>query len=219
MAYDIIQPYTPSGQRRPALPDPDTRTGQYARLPDGHSGSRWDFTSGTYETEKDAEAALDEALERSGCFRIYRQVEGYHLQPRLGQDRAGFRIDRLLLPLAPLTAAGWNHGAIGVECKRTYEKIGPPISQMLDYLRSAFYLHGSHVAVVPSYVFLFPYDGVGGTVQSIISQQHLGYVNILDSGAVSFSTGGSSSLGTVGPHLEQFTVNKVNHGKKAGTRG
>ncbi len=213
MAHDIFK-----ASMAAPLADPQTKTEHYDRLPHGHSGSRWDFTSGTYETEKDTEAALDEALERSGCFRIYKQAEGYHLQPRLGQDHAGFRIDRLLLPLAPLTAGGWNHGAIGIECKRTYEKIGRPISQMLDYTRSAFYLRDSRVAVVPSYVFLFPYDGVGGPLQSIISQQHLGYVHLTDNGAVHFSTGGCTSLGSVGPHSGQFVVNEVNHGNRSGSR-
>lgn len=198
--------------------NPESRTEYYKRLPHGTSGSRWDYTAGTYETEPDAEAALDEALERSGCFRIFKQVDGYHLQPRLGQDHAAFRIDRLLLPLPKLIAGGWNHGAVGIECKRTYEKLGHPISQMLDYTRSAFYLKDSRVAVVPSYVFLFPYDGVGGPLQSIISQQHLGYVSITQNGAVHFATGGCSSLGTVGPHREQFEVKAVNHGSKAGSR-
>lgn len=211
MAHDIFKPL-------PVQPEPQTRGDFYERLPSGSSGTRWDFTAGCYETEKDAEAALDEALERSACFRVHKQVAGQHLQPRLGQDHVEPRIDRLLLPLQHLVAAGWNHGAIGIECKRTYEKIGRPISQMLDYMRSAFYLPGSHVAVVPSYVFLFPYDGVGGPLQSIISQQRLGYVHLTEDGAVHFATGGCTSLGTVGPHPEQFVVRAVSHGKKSGSR-
>jgi len=206
-------------QHTPAVKSDTTRGEQYAAIASGTTGCdrSTNYTSGTYETERDAEAALDAALESSGLFRIYKEVRGYHLQPRLGQDHVAPRVDRLLLPLAEITAGGWTHGAIAIECKRTMEKIGRPLSQMMDYTRSALFIPGSGVAVIPSYVFLFPYDGDGGPIQSIVSQQHLGWIH-LHGQKLHFATGGCTGLGSVGPRAGEFNVKAVVHGKKAGSR-
>ena len=54
------------------------------------------------------------------------------VQPRPGQVQRTVRIDRVLLPKLKLVTAGWTHGAIGIEAKRSGEKIGQPLAQMAD---------------------------------------------------------------------------------------
>lgn len=174
------------------------------------------YTDGDYETEKEAEAHLDRLLDWAGCFRVYKQVRGQHLQPRLGQDHVLPIIDRLLLPLQPMVAAGWTYGAVGIECKRTFEKIGRPTSQMIDYGRSAFRLPESGVSVVPSHVFLWPYNPGGGPLASIYAQQHLGGVTYVN-GRLLFITG-QKAIATLGPGPGEYEVYDVKQGKKAGSR-
>lgn len=134
-----------------------------------------DITCGDFDTEADSVAALDIILDEIGLFDVRREVRGQHLQPRPGQEAGKPRIDRLLIPSALLIERGWPHGVIGIECKRTGEKVGRPISQMIDYSRSAFTVDGG-VMVIPSYVLLWPWTGpYGGPPESIIVQQRLGW--------------------------------------------
>ena len=51
-------------------------------------------------------------------------------------------MDRVLVPMRKLKEAGWSYGVIGIEAKRSDIKIGPAISQCLDYGRSLFELAG-----------------------------------------------------------------------------
>jgi hypothetical protein len=160
---DIVNPSRRSEQLRRASSE---RGYPYSNSPD--------YTHGDYETEKEAEDDLDAALARFGMFTVHKEVVGCHLQPRLGQEVFKPRIDRLLIPNASAVAAGWTHGAVGVEVKRTFEKVGRPMAQMIDYSRCAFRIKPSGISVIPSYVFLFNYSTQGGPLASVFAQQRLG---------------------------------------------
>jgi hypothetical protein len=132
------------------------------------------YTLGGYQTEKDSCAVLDRTLEQVGLWRVYSEVSGTLLQPRPAQTEVKVRIDRILIPTTKLVELGWNHGAIGIEAKRSQVKIGPPIAQAMDYLRTAWALPGTNVKIVLDWVFVWPVARQLGTVASIMAQQRVG---------------------------------------------
>lgn len=176
----------------------------------------WDdfYTGGDYATEAESCTAFDEVINQTGYFKVLREVTGQYLQLNLDQEYAKPRIDRLLIPTAALRELGWNHGVIGVECKRSHEKIGRPISQMLDYRRAVYSVLGVHV--VPMYVLLWPWRGCGGPVDSIVAQQRLGHIYV-DHGTLRMASGAQGPLATFIPHCPPLlSIN--NQGRKIGSR-
>ncbi len=131
------------------------------------------MTAVHYQTEQDAAAAFDEAVERTGLFNIYREVRGTLLQPRPGQVDKSVRIDRILAPTVRLCELGWHRGMIGVEIKRSGIKVGPAIAQAMDYTRACFTI-GYGVQIIPSMVFLWPTDKQHGPLASVLAQNRLG---------------------------------------------
>lgn len=133
-------------------------------------------TCGEWSDERDSVAALDEILgEHTDLFLIYREVRGQYLQLRPGQEDRQPRIDRLLTPNRKLMELGWCHGAIGIECKRSNEKIGPPLAQMTDYTRAVFALRDrGGVEIMPTWVFLWPLQKQHGFPASVMAQNRLG---------------------------------------------
>lgn len=131
------------------------------------------LTFGEWDNEADSVAAFDEVVAATGLFKVYPEVRGVYLQPRLGPPPAAARIDRVLSPTQKLLELGWEHGPIGVECKASGLKCGPPLSQMLDYSRAIWRLpHGYQVAL--SWIFLWPLHKQHGTVASIMAQNRIG---------------------------------------------
>ena len=138
-------------------------------------------TCGDFDTEVEAVQAFDE-LAPDDLFEVHSEVPGVLRWPLHGQKRnAGVRIDRLLIPKPRALEQGWQHGIIGVECKRSGEKAGRSINQMLDYLRSTFIVDGEWVQL--GYAVLWPYLGpTGGPLESIFHGQRLGFAHPTDDG-------------------------------------
>lgn len=107
-------------------------------------------------TEPDICAELDARLELAGVFVTYKEVCGTYLQPRLGAEVKPPRIDRILVPNKRLIDAGWRHGIIGVECKAPGKKLGPAITQCMDYSRASFRLPKNSFDIMPRWIVLWP---------------------------------------------------------------
>lgn len=131
------------------------------------------YTCGQWRSEKESAAALDRALAGFAGFRVCREVRGQYMAPKLGQELSAPRIDRVLVPTAEFVASGWRHGIVGVECKRSEEKTGRPISQLLDYSRAVFQIKPGFW-VVPALLFLWPLERISGPLESVMVQHHLG---------------------------------------------
>lgn len=131
------------------------------------------ITGGNWQTEHDAEEALVQFLENTNLFVVYRQVAGEPLWKHHFQEHNAVRADLLLFPSQSLIASGWRSGAVVIEVKRSGEKIGPGLNQLIDYTNSSFYIDGG-VAVMPSFGFLFPAPKQAEAVASIMAHQHLG---------------------------------------------
>lgn len=139
-----------------------------------NSGLEPSETCGTYDDEITSAKSFDEAVERSGLFRIWKEVSGEMIQPLPGMNNKDrYRIDRILNPTQKLRGAGWTRGLIGVELKKTGIKVGPPLSQIQDYLRCAWN-SPSNVKVFLDYCFLWPLDKCGGPMASLMAQNHYG---------------------------------------------
>lgn len=133
-------------------------------------------TCGNYKTEVDACKAFDEAVIRSGAFKMWKEVNGIMTQPKAWEAetlKQRYRIDRVLSPTSKFAEAGWNNGLIGVEIKRSNIKIGGPWAQSEDYLRCLFTLPLGIQAAL-NYVFIFPAKKTMGATASKMAQSHTG---------------------------------------------
>ncbi len=145
-----------------------------------NSGLNPTLTIGNYEDEVLSGKEFDTVAEKSGLFKIFgkgtlRGIRGEMIHPLPGMDhKRHYIIDRILSPTDKMRKAGWNKGLIGVELKRTGEKVGPPLSQMLDYLRCAWILPDNNINVLIDYCFLWPLDKCGGCTASIMAQNRIG---------------------------------------------
>lgn len=131
-------------------------------------------TTGPWLDEKETKDAFDEMVEDTGLFTIYREVWGYYLTRRLGQEEKKPRIDRILTPTRKLIDLEWKHGSIGVEIKKPGEKAGPVIAQMLDYSQAVWTLPVGGNVVYLKWIFLWHLPEVGGFAESILAQHRLG---------------------------------------------
>ena len=134
------------------------------------SSDEW-LTTGNYPDEPAAVAALLAAL-GDRWFKPYREVVGSYLYTRPLTEECQPRADLLLRPLAAAVDAGWSHGVIGVECKRSGVKLGPLVAQVLDYQGAVFYPDGG-TGVVPTYWALWPAGRITGPMDSILVQRRI----------------------------------------------
>lgn len=130
------------------------------------------MTTGDWATEAGSADALDIRLIESGLFRIYSEVRGVLMQPRPGQVDRAVRIDRLLVPTENLYAHGWHHGVIGIEVKRSGARIGPPLAQAMDYVRSSWAIRGVWMQL--GAVFVWPMAKQYGPLASVMINQRVG---------------------------------------------
>lgn len=130
---------------------------------------------GTWSEESDAAAEFDRRIERCGLFaRAFKEVKGYYLTYRPNRQERGARIDRILMPGPQLVAAGWTRD-IGIEIKRSNEKIGRPLAQAIDYTYCAWNV-GHHWMLLEN-VFLFPFRKQHRALESIMLQNGVGVID------------------------------------------
>lgn len=133
-------------------------------------------TVGNHSVETDCWSEFDAVMATLDVyFKVMKEVTGWYLQPRSHCQPKQPRIDRILLPREPLRAQGWDLGPVGVECKRSGEKLGPVISQAIDYQRAVFPIHGG-MTVNLEWTFIWPSGVVAGDLGSIMAQQRIGHM-------------------------------------------
>lgn len=177
-----------------------------------HEGKR---TCGPWTTETESVAAFDQAIANTGMFRTWTEVSGRYQWLRPSQADRTPRIDRILVPEMALIAAGWDIGPIGVECKRSGEKTGPPISQLLDYTRAAWKLN--HTWVMPEWYFLWPLQPVKSTLESLFAQQRMGGIYLDYHGhLIIHSRGNIARFNTDG--TVEYRQHNTTSGRKTGSR-
>lgn len=134
-----------------------------------------DRTSGDYETEDDATEYVDNLLSTAtDLFVVYKQVEGAFRSTRIG--RKGMLIDRVLWPKRHLIDLGWNHGAVGIEIKKSDHPVGDLVNQASDYVESMWHLPASGVRFSLNAVFVFPSFEYHGALASVMAARRIGHV-------------------------------------------
>jgi len=203
-------PFVNAIQAQPAGRWVTTPTGTYRAI---------DATCGDYLTEADAAAAFDE-LAPCDMFDVATEVSGALRWPLHGQEvGTRVRIDRVLVPTQRTLDAGWEHGAIGVEIKKSGVKAGKSLNQMFDYLRSTFTIAGQQMQL--GYAVLWPYRGPeGGVLSSIFHGQRLAYAHPTDDGIVMRRTdsGGSTMDLIVGNWVFGYRAGRAELSSKVGSR-
>lgn len=135
-----------------------------------------EFTTGAYVNELESAAAFDRAVPHD-LFKVHREVWGTLVSPRPAQDKVKMRIDRLLVPKPKLLDEyGWKFGIIGCELKRSKEKIGPVIAQVMDYTRTVWLLDPDRqrFRVCADFIFIWPMAKQSGAIASICAQNRIG---------------------------------------------
>ncbi len=158
---------------------------------------------------------LDNAIERSGAFRVCREVCGEYLQPRLNAEQKGARIDRILLPNQKAIDAGWLDGPIGIEGKRSGMKIGKVLSQALDYSRCAWEIKNGF-CVWLRWVFIWPLENPKADLESVMAQNRIGYVGPAPGSRIVFGCGGTNGI-TIMPD-GSLNCKPLPMGRKVGSR-
>lgn len=176
-----------------------------------HSYSRPAF--GTWNTETESAAEFDRRVDACGLFaRNYKEVTGYLLARRPNRQNKDTRIDRILMPGPDLVKAGWTQD-IGVELKRSGEKLGPALAQAIDYTWCAWNV--GHHWLMLEHVFLWPFPKQGGAPESIMLQNGCGVI---------FETRNSPLVFQLEKQVirierdKSFTVQPTNSGRKVGSR-
>lgn len=140
-------------------------------------------TGGSFFTETSAWEVFDAIIDKCEAFRMYREVEGEFVHPRpmtheKPSDTEKVRIDRLLVPQSKAIASGWIGGAFGVEGKRSDMKLGPLVTQAIDYSRCVFKLElekGKLLALVMlKWIFIYPVGFYSGELVSLMANHRIG---------------------------------------------
>lgn len=140
---------------------------------------------GDYAREDSGVAELCEFIEASGTFRVYREVPGILIFRSPIREEKTVRVDLILSPQQTALDAGWNQGQLGVECKRSGEKLAPAVAQARDYQASKFFLRNQRdsrsgvlrAVVAPLWFFIYPFDPPGGDVESLMAADGIGALN------------------------------------------
>lgn len=129
---------------------------------------------GTWETESESAAEFDRRIERCGLFaRMFPEVDGHYMAYRPNRNGRNARIDRVLLPGKRLIDAGWT-ATIGVEIKRSGEKIGPSLAQAIDYTWCNWNV--GHYWMWCEHIFLWPFEKQFHATESVLAQNGVGVV-------------------------------------------
>lgn len=184
------------------------------------------FTAAGFADEDAAKAELDARLDRyyPTAFKVYKEVEGETIQPRLDSARAdhdddkpkGLRIDRILIPTSVASATGWTFGAIGIECKTSGKRLGRVVCQCLDYQRGAFRLEPHGVRVLLGWTFIWPLDEVAGDIESVMTQHRIGSLGKSYSDHLSFKCGSMNCISV--DSMGRLVIRAPVAGGKSGSR-
>jgi hypothetical protein len=171
------------------------------------------LTTGFFKTEEEATQALIDSL--GGLFRVYPQIEGRYQFFKHSRNLSYPIIDLILVPNPELKEAGWSWGPVGIEVKASGKKLGPALSQLIDYSTAAYPIHQTWI--VPDFFFLFPANRFKGPLESILAHLRCGGIYRDPYGQLIFhSTNIIARLSEA--HGIDIRPNNTNHGHKVGSR-
>ena len=173
-------------------------------------------TSGEYETEAEACAALDAILAKHPTvFEVAKEVRGWYVQGKSRCEPKRPRIDRILIPKRRLLDAGWKHGAIGIEAKTSGKKAGRAVSQALDYHRANFEWRGFLIEC--DWIFMWPMQRVTNDLGSVMVNNRIGTAEPLGESGIVFMADATRAI-QVRDDGDLYVCNELKTGRKMGSR-
>ena len=170
----------------------------------------------TYTTEKEIAEVFDQLIAACKDFYVVPEVEGYYTQPKPFADERTPRIDRLLIPKPSLRLRDWPYFTIGIELKAAHQKLGPALSQAMDYTRAVFTVPEFGCDITPRFVFVFNTNKTYGPLLSVATQNRVGFARLHPyDNQLHFYLGEQSAFWCDGDRLNFKTVNC---GYKTGSR-
>jgi hypothetical protein len=129
-------------------------------------------TCGEYESEDAACIGFD-ALINKDYFINEHEVKGRRLFDDKPADcEQKVRIDRVLFPTQRAFDAGWIHGPIAVEIKKSNMAVGPIFSQVLEYRQSIFISKLlRNTRIMPLVFAIFPVQNITRDLHSLQENQ------------------------------------------------
>jgi hypothetical protein len=137
------------------------------------------YSYGSWSTEQESVAFIKDLLVKSQLFTIYNEVKGRLLFMKPYQEQIGMRIDMVLSPKPKLCNAGWDRGAIGLECKKSGLKLNHPFAQAEDYSNTVWKLPVGFLFMC-EYSFLWPFHKMSGFRASQMAQKKIGTLEYED---------------------------------------
>lgn len=137
-------------------------------------------TTGNYQTEEEAKADFLRHV-NDDHWEVLSEVTGRAIFPKHDCDPASVRVDYVLFPKESLITSGWTAGPICIEVKRSGKKLGPVVSQAIDYMRCCFTVsRGQYSGLTfrPKFCIVFPLARVQESLQSVMASERVGHAHV-----------------------------------------
>ena len=133
-------------------------------------------TLGNFKVEKETEVIFDRMLDLhcSNFFVMKKKVRGRYLIDIHSWQDGSPEIDRVLLPTQLAIESGILPEPIGVELKKSGEKIGHAIAQCIDYRHAEFVIDTDSAPQRLDAVFLFEAPFIYNDIASVATQFRVG---------------------------------------------
>lgn len=149
-------------------------------LEDEHcfSEQKGQTTCGEFADEKSAHDFFISFFAECPYFKFEHEVTGRRLFDSLpvkpNADVQSLRIDGILHPTGELFHAGWMHGPIGIEIKKTGIALGGVVAQIMEQRTTLFrspYLN--YTRLMPTIFSVFPSRGITHDLHSLFETQSI----------------------------------------------
>jgi len=176
------------------------------------------YSLGNWDKEADSVSYLDKIIRSTSLFTIYPEITGNLLFMKPHQKQQGMRIDMIISPKPAMVLAGWDRGAIGIECKKSGEKINHAFAQACDYSNTLWQLPNGFTTMC-EFSFLWPFPKMGGFAASQMAQCKIGTLSHKDGNwpVLKFFCGESKVI-KIDLTNNQVEIGKLNFGNKTGSR-
>lgn len=171
------------------------------------------LTTGKYETEEEATRDFISHVNHEH-WHVEQEVTGEVVFPKPGCNAKSVRVDYALFPRPALIANGWSAGPIIVEVKKSNVKVGPVVSQAMDYMRCVFSGPYSQ-RFQPLFCVIFPLQRMFEHMQSIMSDQRIGHAHVGDDNVLRIYLNGACAYTETGG---VFLRSALKSGRKFGSR-
>ena len=169
---------------------------------------------GDFNDEDSGLTTFDRLIGFTKLFEIHPQVRGHYIVHRPGCAMKKPRIDRVLVPKPAAVSRGFDR-VVGIEGKCSGDKVGPAITQCIDYSYAVFNVGIYRLSL--GVIFLWPMEVQYGSIASIMAQNRIGTATLSDCGhdiKLQYASKNVLQITSRGVEIRPFT----NAGNRQGSR-